>query len=109
MSDLKAELIRLLETIPGVLHKSYPERADEFSTLHFCGKEIGHFHDHQELDLRLGKALIKKCGLKAPADTRYHPERSRSSHYIMLRFTNMEEVRQVESLVRLLCEELSPE
>ncbi len=58
--SLKTLLVEKVPQIPGISHKPWPERDDGFATLHFCGKEISHFHNFREIDLRPGRKLIKK-------------------------------------------------
>tara|TARA_R110002072_G_scaffold89232_3_gene199859 strand:+ start:38945 stop:39265 length:321 start_codon:yes stop_codon:yes gene_type:complete len=102
MAGLKAELIQQLELIPEVTHRPWPERVDGFSTLHFKGKEIGHFHNFNELDLRLGQRLIKAEGLEHPADSKQHPNRSKNSPHIEIRFTKSSDLKHIVRLVNLL-------
>lgn len=58
--SLKTLLVEKVQQIPGISHKPWPERDNGISTLHFCDKEIGQFHDFQEINLRIGRKLIKK-------------------------------------------------
>lgn len=92
---------RLLE-IPGVSEKKWPERQDGFSTLHFDGREFAHFHGDDEIDIRLGKAMIASHGLTAPADSKQHPRRSSNSPWIEIRFSNKRELAEIVRLVRKL-------
>lgn len=106
MSKLKVELIKRLEQIPGVTHKLWPDRSDGFSTLHCEGKEFGHFHNFNELDLRLGKKLIKLEGLMHYSDSVNHPLRSPNSQFIELRFKSLRDLDRITRLVeRLVLEE----
>jgi hypothetical protein len=100
-SKLKQLLVGQLEQIPGVVHQPWPDRDDGFSALLFRGKDLGHFHNFHELDLRLGKALIKAEGLRHPADSKQHPGRSLNSPFIELRFHNERDVAQIVRLVQL--------
>ena len=99
---MKTKLLRKLEHIYGLEHREWPERTDGFSTLHFNGKEIAHFHHFNELDLRLGKALIQREGLTHPADSKKHPKRSKNSPYIELRFHSEADLPEIVRLVRLV-------
>lgn len=98
---LKELLVGQLEQIPDVVHQPWPGRDDGFSALLFRRKELGHFHNFHELDLRLGKALIKAEGLRHPADSKQHPGRSPNSPFIELRFHNERDVAEIVRLVRL--------
>lgn len=98
---LKNLLVQRLEQIPGVVHQPWPDRDDGFSALLFRGKDLGHFHNFHELDLRLGKALIKSEGLSHPPDSVQHPTRSSNSQFIELRFHDERDVADIVRLVRL--------
>lgn len=102
MAKLKAELVRRLEDIPGVTHRVWPDRDDGFSTLHFHGKEIGHFHNFNEIDLRLGKTLIKSHGLLPYPDSAKHSNRSPNSQFIEIRFRKANDLNKVIELVKQL-------
>lgn len=106
MDKLKKELVARLERIPGIRHIPYPDRDDGFSGLVFQDREIGHFHDFNELDLRLGKALIKREGLTHPSGSRVHPGRRAGSPYIELRFDREQDLDRIVRLVALLVEDL---
>lgn len=107
MGALKDELIVRLERIPGVSHVPWPDRSDGFSGVRFRRKEIGHFHNFNELDLRLGKKLIKRQGLRHYPDSEVHPKRGAGSQYIELRFRRRKDLDEVVKLVELLVVELS--
>ena len=107
MSDSKSKLVASLEEIPGLEHKPWLDRTDGFSTLHFRGREIGHFHNFNELDLRLGRNLIAREGLSHHSDSKNHPNRANSSHYIELRFERETDLAKVIQLVKLTISNLS--
>lgn len=104
MSRLKAELIRRLEMIDGIRHVPWPDRKDGFSTVLLHGKEIAHFHNHNEIDLRLGKRLIKREGLLHNPGSTTHPNRSANSPFIELRITKANDLDRVVKLVNLLAD-----
>ena len=101
---LKMLLIDKVQQIPGVSHTPWPERDDGFSTLHFQNKEIGHFHNFQEIDLRLGRKLIKAEGLTHYTDSKNHPNRSANSIFMERRFANKKEVEDIVRLIKLAVE-----
>jgi len=107
MRSLKDELISRLERIPGISHVPFPDRSDGFSGLRYRGREIGHFHHFNELDLKLGRKLIRQQGLKHQPDSEIHPKRGPGSQYIELRFHRREDVDEIVRLVELLAAELS--
>lgn len=102
MSELKQKLIRRLEAIPGISHQPWPDRNDGFSVLLLNGKEVAHFHNFHEIDLRLGKKFIKDSGLKHYADSIKHPKRSPNSQFIEIRFHNAKDVNKIVKLVNQL-------
>ena len=62
---------RLIEKIAelGVEDRPLPGRDDGFSALWYGGKAFAHFHNDNELDIRLTKHTIDREGLKHPADS----------------------------------------
>lgn len=107
MDTLKDVLVARLQRVPGVRHVVDPAREDGFSVLCLGDREIGHFHDDHELDLRLGRTLIRKLGLVAPAEARVHPHRRPGSAYIELRVRRPEDVARVVRIVGLLVRHLA--
>jgi hypothetical protein len=106
MTTLKQQLVKKLEAISGVEHRPWPDRDDGFSALVYHGKELGHFHHHNELDLKLTKNLIKQEGLKPHSDSKAHPKRSANSPWIELRFTQASDLDEVVRLVKLAVSKL---
>ena len=102
MSTLKSKLVQRLEQIAGITHQDWPDRDDGFSTLSLNGKEIAHFHNDNEIDLRLGKGLIKSEGLTHYPDSTKHPKRSANSQFIEVRFKNQADLDRIIRLVKLL-------
>ena len=106
MPKLKSELVKRLEEIKGLRHQPWPDRDDGFSSISFEGKEIGHFHNFNEIDLRLGKTLIKSEGLQHYPDSIKHPKRSPNSQFIEIRFRKKADLDKIVRVVRLLCQTL---
>ncbi len=104
MTRLKNELIGRLEQTPGVTHRPWPDRHDGFSTILVHGKEVGHFHHFNELDLRLGKERIATQGLKHNPNSDKHPKRKSGSQYIELPFHKRSDLDDIVALVQLLAE-----
>ena len=102
MDSLKKELVTRIERIRGLTHVPYPDRDDGFSTIALNGKEIGHFHHFNELDLKLGKKLIKREGLTHYPDSENHPNRSPNSQFIELRFHQKSDLNKIIELIELL-------
>ncbi len=101
MAALRKKLVHELEKISGVEEKPWPERDDGFSTLHYKGKEFAHFHNNNELDVRLTRGIIRQEGLVHPDNSYVHPNRSKNSQWIELRFTRSSHVDEIVRLVKL--------
>ena len=72
----------------------------------YRGKEIAHFHDHEEIDVRLSLAFIKREEITPLQDSKYHPDRSKKSRWMRLRFqTNQETEKLLNLIVRLIKDE----
>jgi hypothetical protein len=97
MSVLRKQLSHRLRAL-GVEERAWPGRDDGFASLLFRGKEFAHFHTHDELDLRLGKDVIKREGLVHLLDSTV---RSVQSAWYEMRFRNAADVEEALRLVRL--------
>jgi hypothetical protein len=100
MDNLQKQLIDMLTKL-GLEHVPYPERDDGFCALRYNSTELAHFHNFNELDLRLSKAVIRAEGLSRPADSQIHPNRSASSPWIELRFRRVSDLEAIVRLVQL--------
>jgi hypothetical protein len=76
------------------------------TALIYHGKEFAHFHNDNELDLRLTKKVIKTLGMSHPTDSHHHPNRSANSPWIEVRFKNSSDIEKVSELVRLAVAQL---
>ena len=104
MDNLKTKLLDELRKIDGV--EDSPSPVAGGTALLFHGKEFAHFHNENELDLRLTKKVIKALGMSHPPDSRIHPKRSANSPWIEVRFNNSDDIEKVSKLVRLAVSEL---
>ena len=104
MDNLKAKLLIELRKIDGVEDRPSPVAGG--SALFYNGKEFAHFHNENELDLRLTKKVIKTLGLSHPADSHIHPNRSANSPWIEVRFNNADDIEYVSKLVKLAVAQL---
>lgn len=104
-AQLRDSLVRRLAKL-GVEHQPLAGRDDGFASLCYAGKAFAHFHNDTEIDIKLTRALIEREGLVHPADSKVHPGRSRSSHWIEVRFTTSRQVDRVVELVKLAIEQL---
>lgn len=99
MSDLRQQLLQRLAKF-GVDERG--KREDGFSGLFYADLEIGHFHSSGELDLRLGRDIIRKERLKRLPNSKVHPKRSENSPWIELPLSKRSDVTQIVELVRLV-------
>lgn len=88
MATLREKLIIDLEKINGL--KDRPSLVSGASVLFYKNREFAHFHNYNELALRLTKNIIAIEGL-------YHPKRTAGSHWIELQF---KKVGDLESIVK---------
>lgn len=103
MPKLKSDLVKKLERIPGL--EARPSKIAGGSALYFKNKEIAHFHNDHEIDIRLTKKVIRKEGLNHPGDSTIHKHRSPSSEWIEIRFQNSEDIAEVARLLKLALEQ----
>jgi Family of unknown function (DUF5519) len=96
--SLKRDLLQLLQGIEQL--QALPSNVAGGTALFYKGKEFAHFHNDNEIDLRLTKTLIKSLGLSHPTRSAFHPTRAASSNWIEVRFYTMEEVNATAGLVR---------
>lgn len=75
MSKLRDELVKKLEKLPHVTVALWKD--SDLLCVFFKGKEVTHFQNANELDIRLTPAIIKQENLLAPKNTRSHPDRSK--------------------------------
>jgi len=100
MSTLRRQLVAKLRKL-GVEEVRPPGRDDGFAGLLYHGKDIGHFHDDGEVDIKLGKQLIKREGLRHNPASRVHPKRAASSPWMELRLADADDVDAIVRLIKL--------
>jgi Family of unknown function (DUF5519) len=105
MAALRARLIERVKEF-GVEDRPLPGRDDGFSALCYRGTPFAHFHNDNELDIRLTKKVIIREGLKHPPGSTSHPNRSKTSPWIELRFHELADLDRVVRLVKLVVEAL---
>src|SRR5690349_19816286 len=103
MDPLRHKLTQALLKIPGVTEKPWPDRDDGFSSFIYKNKDFAHFHSNNdnEIDVRLGKQLIKSQKVPRPVDSKVHPDRAPGSSWIELRYKDSKEVNEVVRLIKL--------
>jgi len=100
----KQQLLKTLATIDGLTAEPSPVSGG--TALFYQGREFAHFHNDNELDLRLTKKVIQAEGLVHPTGSTYHPTRSASSPWIEVRFGTSSEVDRAAELVKLAISQL---
>jgi len=105
VADLRKRLVERLERL-GVQERVLTGRDDGFSSLLYKGKEFAHFHDDHELDIRLTRHVIKREGLVHPIESRVHPNRSRNSQWIEIRFEKAADLERIVHFVKLALEQI---
>ena len=78
-----------------------PGREDGFAGLFFKGKELAHFHHDGELDIRLGKDVIRREKLVHPRDSTVHPDRASGSPWYELKIAQDADVLEAVRLLKL--------
>lgn len=68
----------------------------------YRGKDFAHFHDHEEIDIRLSQKFIKWEGLRPLVDSPYHTKRSKNSRWMQFRFQTEQEVDELLLLIQRL-------
>jgi len=106
MTGLKQSLMKELLAIPGVTEKNSQGKNGEFSSLLYKSKDFAHFHNDNELDLRLTAKIINTEGVLRPKNSTYHPERSANSPWIEVRFATQNDLAEVIRLVKLAIAQL---
>ncbi len=99
MTQLQNDLIRKLETLPDITVALWKDT--DLLCVFFKGKEIAHFQNDHEIDLRLTPAIIKKKGLVPPKNTNSHLDRSKNSRWIVQSFNEKQQIEEIVELVKI--------
>ena len=86
--------------------EALPSKVAGGTALFYKGKEFAHFHNDNELDLRLTRKVITSLGLSHPPGSVHHPTRAASSPWIEIRFSSSGEVKRTVELVKLAVAQL---
>ncbi|WP_227981274.1 luciferase family protein [Agarivorans sp. B2Z047] len=100
-SSLKQQLHLWLEAQQGVNSVFWPNDKGGFYGFRYKECEFAHFHQSDELDLKLGKNTIAKLGLVRPVRSLVHPKRSAGSAWIELAFSDSQDLEKIKDLVKL--------
>lgn len=106
MTDLRKKLESSLTEISGVELALWKDTT--LQVMYYNGREIAHFHDIPELDIRIPKKFAKRHRLGEPHLSPNHPKRSKNSIWRSLPYNNQSDVEQIIQLTKsLLSEEYS--
>lgn len=100
MKDLRNSLSQRLREL-GIEERAWPGRDDGFASLLFRGKEFAHFHTHCEIDIRLGKEVIKREHLVHRTQSTVHPDRSSNSPWYEMEVRSPSDVEEAIRLVQI--------
>lgn len=103
MNPQRQSLEHQLKQIPGLTIDRWKDT--HLICLFYNGKEVGHFHGDDILDLRLSPKIIRQEGLSRDISANIHPKRSQNSRWIGLEFRDETAVQDVIRLVQLACDE----
>jgi len=107
MLSLRTKLTKQLEKIAGLEKTVMLGKHEGFTYFSFKGKEIAHFDNDNELDLRLTKKIIKSEGLIHPVDSKNHPKRAKTQpHWIVLQFKRETRIKEIIGLVKLAIQQI---
>ncbi len=99
MPTSKEQLLHQLASVEGLSVEPSPVAGG--TALFYRGNEFAHFHNDNELDLRLTRKVIASLGLSHPPGSVHHPTRAASSPWIEIRFSSPGEVQRTVDLVKL--------
>jgi hypothetical protein len=105
-SKLKQALYSWLVAQTSINSVFYPNDQGGFYGFSYKEREFAHFHQADELDLKLGKKTIASLGLQHPADSLVHPKRSAGSAWIELPFHHSADLENIKGLVKLAISQL---
>ena len=92
------QLISQLQTLPNITVGRWKET--QLWCVFLDGKEIAHFHQTAEIDLRLTPKIIKERELAPPPDSTTHPNRSPKSRWLVQTIT-IDNLDQLVELVKI--------
>lgn len=99
MRQLLIDQLNLLQDVDVALYKD-----TELLCVFYKGKEVAHFQNESEIDLRLTPRIIKKEGLAPPEQSSSHPDRSKNSRWLVQAFHTEEDITKIIRLVQMAIE-----
>ncbi|MEM7539034.1 MAG: luciferase family protein [Chloroflexota bacterium] len=77
----------------------------ELLCVFYRGKEFAHFHDNEEIDIRLSQKFIKQEELVPLENSPYHPKRSKKSRWMQFRFDTEQDMLALVGLIERLLQQ----
>ena len=100
MKSARHNLEAQLTELPDVTVGHYKDT--DLMCVSYHGKEFAHFHDQQEIDIRLPKKFVRQEALGPPIQSAFHPDRSPNSIWRVLQFRSEADVDALVALVQAL-------
>ena len=97
----RALLEERLRALEGVTVE--PWKDGKLICVNYHGKEVGHFHGQDVLDLRLSAKTIREEGLTREVSQEIHPDRALNSRWIGVRLADAADIDAVVRLVKRAC------
>ena len=96
---MRDELVKRLEKLPDVKVALWKD-TDLLCVFH-KEKEIAHFQNEREIDIRLTPGIIKQRGLTPPKHTTSHLDRSKNSRWIVQSFAHEDQLDDIVTLLQI--------
>ena len=96
---MRDELVKRLEKLPDVKVALWKD-TDLLCVFH-KEKEIAHFQNEREIDIRLTPGIIKQRGLTPPKHTTSHLDRSKNSRWIVQSFAHEDQLDDIVTLLHI--------
>jgi hypothetical protein len=102
MTTLRNQLINQLEALPKVSVSLWKDT--DLLCVFYKDKEIAHFQNLSEIDIRLTPRIIKQRRLRPPENSLSHLDRSKNSRWILQSFEQAETLNEIVTLIQIATE-----
>ena len=96
---MRDELVKRLEKLPDVKVALWKDT--DLLCVFYKEKEIAHFQNEREIDIRLTPGIIKQRGLTPPKHTTSHLDRSKNSRWIVQSFAHEDQLDDIVTLLHI--------
>jgi hypothetical protein len=96
---MRDKLVKRLEKLPDV-KVAFWKDTDLLCVFH-KDKEIAHFQNEREIDIRLTPGIIRQRGLTPPEHTTSHLDRAKNSRWIVQSFAHEENLDEIVTLLQI--------